>query len=710
MIYRSKYPIVLALLLAAGLSGCINDNYLENPSNNRPVVFSAQVSHTAESRALTGHPIENISGQTDAAQIPEGKSFGVYAWVKETTTALVDNFTELQNMAVTYDGAQYTYAPTADWPRDEDATLSFFAYYPHSTSPDAQGSITPTRGAGANQWMKIAYSVSNDAGKHIDLMYAKTVMTPGYDPVNLNFGHALARLKFEGRTEGYPAGAVLKITGIKVKGATLKGELVVLDPTTQPGKPFWELSDAAGDRGDITIPMAHIKDNIDLNQTLQSVITTGGDMLILPQQVNGLTVEVTASLNGVVFPQPFTFSLDGTPDWTMNEINTYEITLVPEGMHIAVKVNDWTTDPVNIIQDGQWWLSVNEDEHRFPASGGEFTLTAETNYNITTQGYPSGLQINASEIVYTPAVTSGNEWLTLTDKNGGVNGDLAREIKITAVNTTETRTAKIKVKAGNLTKIINVKQIYVPISYPAYPGVIGYDPERGDLNLEGRGVMVYFKYGGIIAMYAGINDDIWDVKDIAFNPTPISVTTAYDSFPLPVTSVESTVGPMTIDETFHKTIANARNGNGDPCRFIKSDCSGMTAIEVKAALDGEIVPDQGAWRLPTQAENSGVAFSPANEVWETQTSPSDPSTLRYGQTLSGLNNGTSPNGGWNFLPAAGIRFYSSGAVVDQGTSGYYWSSTPFGTNNGHRLYFGISSVSAQINYQSYGFPIRCVRQ
>ncbi len=445
MIYKSKISLVFALLAAAGLFGCIKDR-AECPGKavTSPVVFAPQVA----TRAAAGHPIGN-----DAA-IPVGEYyFGVYAWVQPTAAGAVTDFGDLQNTRVKHDSAtEYTYSPAALWPPGSDAKLSFLAYYPWS---DNSGDIKVMTGTGAGQWMKVAYTVPADSGEHVDLMYSKTAMMSGYDPVQLNFNHALARLRFEGRTEGFAAGSTIKITGIKVKGATLKGELTVFDPAIQPGKPLWELDDTV--KGEMTIPASHIND-MALDGTLQTVIPTGGDMLVLPQNVEGLSVEVSVSQNGTTLPMPFTFSLASTPDWTMNEINTYEITVRPDGAFVTARVADWTADTGKTILDGTHWLELSHNSLGFGCDGGSPEITLETNYDGPTYGGASSAHPSGIFIDY-PAEFPA--WLTVSDVSGA-DGSMLRTIKVTADPNTDPgapdRDTYFTVRTGNLNYRVNVTQ------------------------------------------------------------------------------------------------------------------------------------------------------------------------------------------------------------------------------------------------------------
>ena len=67
-----------------------------------------------------------------------------------------------------------------------------------------------------------------------------------------------------------------------------------------------------------------------------------------------------------------------------------------------------------------------------------------------------------------------------------------------------------------------------------------------------------------------------------------------------------------------------------------------------------------------------------------------------------------PNGNSIFLPAAGYR-YCNGDVHQVGSYGYYWSSTPYGTEYAWYLYFGSGRHCVSYCYRCYGFSVRLVQ-
>lgn len=246
----------------------------------------------------------------------------------------------------------------------------------------------------------------------------------------------------------------------------------------------------------------------------------------------------------------------------------------------------------------------------------------------------------------------------------------------------------------------------IPASFPAYPGVIGYDPVKGDLNLDGRGFMVYFKFGSVVAMYAGLNGSTFNVaKDIAFNPmSDQSVITGYgvSSTTLPdvpgyqVSDWNAGLQYNISDASYHNQ-TNIAMGKGDPCKLV-----GYTVAQVRSGFY-----DNGIWLMPKDSEHSG--FTLGESGWITKASPNDP-TLWNGHTFPQIKETYYGQ----FLPAAGYRS-TSGGVYYQGSTGIYWSSTPHNSDLGNDLYFWETSVvnngtGAGSYGLSYGIPVRCVRQ
>lgn len=129
------------------------------------------------------------------------------------------------------------------------------------------------------------------------------------------------------------------------------------------------------------------------------------------------------------------------------------------GKRLTATITKWNCADQNVILDKQYSLIVDKDELSFGADGGQMDIVATTDYSRTDQGYLSGIQIDEAEIVYKPAVSSENRWLTLSDVSG-TNDDLVRTIGFVAADNFNgaQRSAEVYIKAGNLKKKISITQ------------------------------------------------------------------------------------------------------------------------------------------------------------------------------------------------------------------------------------------------------------
>ncbi|MCT4264106.1 hypothetical protein HZP32_18500, partial [Elizabethkingia anophelis] len=77
-------------------------------------------------------------------------------------------------------------------------------------------------------------------------------------------------------------------------------------------------------------------------------------------------------------------------------------------------------------------------------------------------------------------------------------------------------------------------------------------------------------------------------------------------------------------------------------------------------------------------------------------------------TDSPTNYGTGVNiGGALFLPAAGARIYTDGALGSRGKLGSYWSSSEE-TSTVNYFIFDSSYSDVYDTYRPYGFSVRCI--
>ncbi len=106
------------------------------------------------------------------------------------------------------------------------------------------------------------------------------------------------------------------------------------------------------------------------------------------------------------------------------------------------------------------------------------------------------------------------------------------------------------------------------------------------------------------------------------------------------------------------------------------------------------------WRIPTKAQfDALVDDSNTTMAWKT------------GWTSLGNDNGgylitSKVNGISLFFAAAGS--YYVGSLIGAGDSGYYWSSSPFGSDLVYYLYFYGGDIHTNLNHRYYGYSVRPV--
>ena len=117
-------------------TGCSNDEVVENFSPENAIEFGTYVGRDAEARVA----------ETTTETLQASKAgFGVFAnYTEGTSTAVLPNF--MNNQQVTYDAteAEWTYNPVKYWPNSANAQVSFWAYAPYAEIENPRDLSTPT--------------------------------------------------------------------------------------------------------------------------------------------------------------------------------------------------------------------------------------------------------------------------------------------------------------------------------------------------------------------------------------------------------------------------------------------------------------------------------------------------------------------------------------------------------------------------------------
>ena len=127
--------------------------------------------------------------------------------------------------------------------------------------------------------------------------------------------------------------------------------------------------------------------------------------------------------------------------------------------------------------------------------------------------------------------------------------------------------------------------------------------------------------------------------------------------------------------------------------------------------------------------NGSACFIPSSPAWNTTPdnlsstweAVKDPCTLELGTgwRIPTSTEWTSADALWNNysdtyasvlkLHAAGTLSLSGGSLGDRGSYGTYWSNTQSDASNSWSLNLGGWYSAINVNYKTYGFPVRCVR-
>jgi hypothetical protein len=257
--------------------------------------------------------------------------------------------------------------------------------------------------------------------------------------------------------------------------------------------------------------------------------------------------------------------------------------------------------------------------------------------------------------------------------------------------------------------------------------------------------LLYFKFGSVVGVESG-STTAWNDNGsmVKFNPSGVTPMT-WPSVPFYAPSDYPAIMNVSDTETYN-TATNVRQGKGDPCALI-----GYTAQEIADMSDAELqtILDNAAWRLPTMMENVSVVGGPAQPAatiapttvfWKDK--QYDSPNYNYASTTWTGNEYTYPNGtitpllypyytvgasgnpatakfplvaqgnvavGTYSFPTTGHRDRNTGALINVGVSGYYWSSVPSSASQCYRLLFNDGLVYPNLgSTRNYGFAVRCV--
>jgi len=204
---------------------------------------------------------------------------------------------------------------------------------------------------------------------------------------------------------------------------------------------------------------------------------------------------------------------------------------------------------------------------------------------------------------------------------------------------------------------------------PATENILAVDGS-GELNLDGNGTPLYFRWGSLIGIGQGSgNLDVFGSEDVLWAPTGFNLAGLKTTIDGASGNGKWNAVPFISGSSAMPATNDLIAGRGDPC---------------KLASKGGVV---GGYRMPT-----GDPYETfVDGVWDDS------------------NPGLHSLGDGQFYPAAGGRAATGGSTVRMGCITDYWSSTNVG-NQGYILYsaFGNNMIIGRPMSKQGGYVIRCV--
>lgn len=381
--FRHAGALVCAAMLASAVfTACDKKSFAPDPVVDEPTAAVSEKPMAFQTTSVR----TKADGDAATTALPEGSSFGVFAYyqegvIGEYTGTWADQATKkwtsafMFNQKVTYSGGDsavgtnYPYTPMKYWPYNEENTISFWAYYPY----DANVAVFESAAEDADEFTSasktgipaVKFKVPDDA--KTDFMTAdlkKDEARPGTttnSPVNLLFHHRLASVRFKAKTDlDYSAGdfetspITFKITKIEVLNDYLTGTLSQTPGTAAVDAIAW-----SGITTESTV--AHEAFSGEKAVAVEAV-DCGEALYLLPQPVDHgdgnkkVTVNVTFTASfsndhsvtktvSAELDKAMTAATEDTPaaaipQWDPNKQYVYTIVLSYEGIWFIVEVDE----------------------------------------------------------------------------------------------------------------------------------------------------------------------------------------------------------------------------------------------------------------------------------------------------------------------------------------------------------------------------------
>ncbi|MDL2320596.1 fimbrillin family protein [Alistipes sp. OttesenSCG-928-B03] len=380
---------VAAITAMFASAGCVLDHDSDLPCGTHNIMFT---SATDDPESTRGAAADKGGIIESGSNIPNSGQFGIYAYSKISgVVAAFDNAAgrqSLQNTAVTNNGTvispDFRYSPTAIWPQGAGDRLAFYGYYPHNGTNFGAGGpgIAVTMGAPASPSMSIAYTCPTDPAKQVDLMWAYTDFMEAA-PVNITFKHAMTRVAFKAGKEAELTDAVV-ITGITLKNVTTTGTLSWSSATNAA----WSNLGAA--TSNISLTSSNGLTGTALTTSMVSQLSaTAKDMMLIPQGLTGIVVEVSATVGGESKTYTFDLTDSDAHTWVAGGVINYLITVKDDEIVVLPTVIAVTPETISLP------YTASNSSVSVSSTDGEGTERDDVTWTLTTSETWLTLSLNA---------------------------------------------------------------------------------------------------------------------------------------------------------------------------------------------------------------------------------------------------------------------------------------------------------------------------
>lgn len=314
----------------------------------------------------------------------------------------------------------------------------------------------------------------------------------------------------------------------------------------------------------------------------------------------------------------------------------------------------------------------------FPGSTQQINVKSNTDWQL-------------SELIIDGTTIASSAWSSHISATSGT-GNQTLTFNVPTMVNGHMKDRDIKFKFKTASGLIVTEQLVLTQRFPgvrAEKNIISID-NTGTLNLDGRGWIVYYKWGSVIALGAASVSDNF-TSDYVFGAPSAYDTEALRASMTNDNSTNSgrqanwdlipfdgqTTGQGVVSQ--YITSPNHAIGKGDPCTAVSSSFKMPTATVSGATFTVTWFETLGAW----VSDNNGIGG-------------------RYNEKTGA---------GKQFYPAVGA-WSSIGTLIVATTDAFYWTDKTSGSTNDFTQYMTFNSSSVRLNGQSgqpdAAFAVRCV--